>query len=98
MSDPREITLSVDYGQKWPLSDIMWFDEHQPDWSTLIDQSLADRLTAWARFFNEHANEETGSLGSEENRRWFDLEGVALLNDLSTALEGIYRVRLNLWF
>jgi hypothetical protein len=91
------LVLAVDYGQTWPLSDIMWPGE-RPDWGTLLAPELVHRLENWARFFNEHADWETGMFGSEERRKWFDLEGVRLLADLKTAVGDRYELELNLWF
>ena len=77
----RLLMLAVDYGQKWPLSDIMSSDP-RPDWDTIISSQLRDRLHAWAAFFNAHMDWETGLFGSEERRAWFDREGAALLSKL----------------
>lgn len=70
-----EIVLAVDYGQRWPLSDIMWPGK-RPDWAKLLPAKLIARLEKWAAFFIEHGDHETGALGGEENRKSFDLEGV----------------------
>ncbi|NEM91860.1 hypothetical protein [Galbitalea soli] len=94
----REIILSVDYGQFWPLSDIMWEESEVPDWPALLSPELIARLKDWAKFFNAHANEETGLFGSEEKRKWFDLEGVSLLNELQRQAGNSYAFTLDLWF
>ena len=94
----REIVLSVDWGQTWPLSDVMWFEEDRPDWQTLISPDLTDRLLAWAKYFNTHADLDSGTFGGEDYRKWFDLEGVALLNELHAAAGAHYRFKLELWF
>jgi hypothetical protein len=97
----RELLLSVDYGQTWPLSDIMWFEEDGeplPDWDALITPELKRRLREWALFFNQFGNYETGLFGSEERRRWFDLEGVVLFNELRKQVGHLYDVRIDLWF
>lgn len=97
MVDERpELILSVDYGQAWPLSDIFWAE--RPDWPNLLTVDLIRRLEAWARFFRDHADEETGLFGSEERRRWFDLEGFALQKDLKREVGQHYEIRLELWF
>ena len=95
MSKP-ELILSVDYGQSWPLSDIFW--EEPPAWDLLRTPELVERLKAWARFFQEHANEETGLYGSEEQRKWFDLEGCALRAELQKQAGHLYTFTLDLWF
>ncbi|NEM92313.1 hypothetical protein [Galbitalea soli] len=77
----RALVLAVDYGQKWPLNDIMSSDP-RPDWDSIISSDLRARLIAWARFFNDHMDWETGLFGSEERRAWFDREGVSLLSAL----------------
>ncbi|MBM7410367.1 hypothetical protein JOE38_000190 [Clavibacter michiganensis] len=92
---PKDLILSVDYAQKWPLDDIMW-PGPRPDWDTLISPELRDRLVAWAAFFNANIDWETGLFGSEERRRWYDVEGLQLMYDLQEALEGRFRVRLRL--
>ena len=94
----HELKLSVDYGQMWPLDDIMWFDEPRPDWDTLITPELKNRLEEWAIFFDRFGDHETGLFGSEERRKWFDLEGVALFNELRAQVGHLYDVRLDLWF
>lgn len=94
----KELVLSVDWGQTWPLSDIMWFEDDRPDWEKTIPAELRDRLIAWARFFNTHADLDSGTFGGEVNRKWFDLEGVALLNDLNDVAGELYRFKLELWF
>jgi hypothetical protein len=91
----REIVLSVDYVQDWPLNDIMW-PGPRPAWDILISPELKERLIAWAAFFNAHMDWETGLFGSEERRRWYDVEGLQLMYDLQEALEGRFRVRLRL--
>ena len=95
MSKP-ELVLSVDYGQSWPLSDIFW--DEAPQWEQFISSELIARLRAWARFFRDHADEQTGLYGSEENRRWFDLEGFALRSALEEQAGHLYSFRLDLWF
>lgn len=96
MPEKPELKLSVDYGQSWPLSDIFW--EDRPDWATLIEPALAERLRAWAAFFTQNADEETGLFGSEEARKWFDLEGFRLRDDLEAQIGNLYDFRLDLWF
>ena len=91
----RLLVLAVDYGQKWPLSDIMSSDP-RPDWDAIISSQLRDRLRAWAAFFNEHMDWETGLFGSEERRAWFDREGVALLFELRNQLGQDYDFELTL--
>lgn len=92
----KEIVLSVDYGMEWPLSDIFWSEPIR--WSDFIDADLIARLKQWCTFFNENADYISSSFGSEENRKWFDLEGVSLLNDLDDAVGHEFKVRLKLWF
>lgn len=58
----RALVLAVDYGQKWPLNDIMSSDP-RPDWDSIISSDLRARLIAWARFFNDHMDWETGLFG-----------------------------------
>jgi hypothetical protein len=94
----REIVVALDYGQGWPLSDIMWKLEDQPDWPSILSPELIERLHAWGDFFDEHADEETGLFGSEELRRWFDLEGVRLRDELEKEAGHLYSFRLSLWF
>lgn len=98
MAEPTrlEIELSVDYGYTWPMSTIFWDDE--PDWQSLLPKKLYQDLQAWARFFNEHADHETGLFGSEELRRHFDLEGFRLRDELEKAVGDHYRFTLGLWF
>lgn len=91
----RLLVLAVDYGQKWPLSDIMSSDP-RPDWETIISGTLRNRLVAWAAFFNEHMDWETGLFGSEERRAWFDREGVALLSELQNEVGADFEFRLML--
>jgi hypothetical protein len=91
----RLLVLAVDYGQKWPLSDIMSSDP-RPDWDTIISSQLRDRLIAWAAFFNEHMDWETGLFGSEERRAWFDREGVSLLSELHQQVGRDYEFQLTL--
>jgi len=95
----QELLLSVDYGQMWPLNDIMasW-DGERPDWDTLITPELKKRLREWALFFDEFGNDETGLFGSEERRRWFDLEAVGLFNELRRQVGHLYDVKIDLWF
>lgn len=92
----KEIILATDYGIDWPLSDIMW--RQTVDWPSLITAELIERLKQWADFFTANADEKTGSFGSEEKRKWFDQEGVALLNELDAQVGTEYKVILNLWF
>jgi len=94
--EKSELILSVDYGQSWPLSDIFW--DERPDWESLLPRELIGRLEAWARFFRDHADDETGLFGSEERRRWFDLEGFALRKTLEQEVGDQYVIRLELWF
>jgi hypothetical protein len=94
----RDIKLSVDYGLNWPLSDSMWMPEEQPDWPALISEDLIEALKAWSAFFNKNANYETGLFGSEEKRKWFDLEGFRLQRELSRQVGHLYNVTLHLWF
>jgi hypothetical protein len=91
------LVLSVDYGQRWPLSDIMWSGP-RPEWDQVLSADLIARLKEWATFFNEHADYETGTFGSEERRKWFDLEGVRLFNELQKVIGDRYALTLNLWF
>lgn len=94
----KELLLSVDYGQFWPLSDIFWDNSDKPDWHNLISPELHSRLVAWSLYFNEHANEETGMFGSESSRKWFDLEGVSLYNKLKEEVGDLFELKLKLWF
>ncbi|MFB2583038.1 hypothetical protein ACEXQD_17450 [Herbiconiux sp. P15] len=94
----REIVVSVDYGQGWPLSDITWMPEDKPDWPSILSPELIERLDAWGDFFDKHADEETSLFGSEELRRWFDLEGVRLRDALEREAGHLYSFRLSLWF
>ncbi|CAD5990494.1 hypothetical protein [Agreia sp. COWG] len=93
----RLLKLTVDYGQKWPLNDIM-----QPgpriDWDQIISNDLNRRLREWAAFFNEHADWETGLYGSEERRKWFDSEGRKLLKLLQDEAGERFDFELHLWF
>ncbi|WP_293697707.1 hypothetical protein [uncultured Agrococcus sp.] len=99
MSDGRvRLRLFVDYGYTWPLEDFMWPAEERPDWNALLPAELIARLEEWARFFTKHANEETGSFGTEDRRRWFDLEGVRLHNELLDRVGDQFDIRLELWF
>jgi|GEM_PF-2498608 len=93
-----EVWLCVDYGLTWPLSDVMWEEQDRPDWNELLGQNIVDRLTTLAAFFTRHADEETGTFGSEDLRKWFDLESVSLFNELEDRVGHIYKVRLKLWF
>jgi len=97
--DPRrEILVDVDYGYTWPMSTIFWALEDVPDWKSELPEALYKDLVAWAKFLNEHANEETGLFGSEELRKHFDLEGVRLRDELEKVLGDRFRFRLRLWF
>ena len=70
--DPRpEILLDVDYGYSWPLSTIFWDPKHVPDWERELPAQLNEDLRAWAKFFNDHANYETGMFGGEKLRKHF---------------------------
>jgi hypothetical protein len=91
-----ELRLSVDWGMRWPLSDYAWFD--RPDWENLLSPELLARVLEWQNFFNIHGDLETGTFGGEQNRKWFDLEGVRLLNDLTTEVGHLFRFKLVLWF
>lgn len=91
-----EYRLSVDYLQKWPLNDIM-LPAPPPDWSMIITADLADRLTAWARLFNDNVDMDTGMLGSELLRRTFDHDGVELLYELEQQAGHLFKFRLVLW-
>jgi len=93
-----EVKLSVDWGQYWPLSDVMWDPEDRPDWHSLLGPELVERLRTWARYFNEHADVDSATFGGEEKRKWFDLEGVRLLNDLTKKAGDRYVFTLELWF
>jgi hypothetical protein len=95
-TEKSELILSVDYGQSWPLSDIFWDD--RPDWPKLLQPELVVRLEAWASFFREHADDESGLFGSEEKRRWFDLEAFALRDALEQQVGDRYAIRIELWF
>ncbi|MDF2444002.1 MAG: hypothetical protein JWR01_2205 [Subtercola sp.] len=94
----RELKLSVDYGMGWPLSDIMWWPEDQPDWPSLITPQLDTDLRAWGDFFNKWGDHETGLFGSEERRKWFDLEGFRLRDELDKQVGHLYTIKLQLWF
>ena len=94
----RELTLSVDYAQGWPLSDITWWPEDKPDWPSIITPQLDADLRAWAHFFVKWGNDETGLFGSEERRKWFDLEGFRLRDELEKQVGHLYSIRLQLWF
>ena len=97
--DPRpEILLDVDYGYSWPLSTIFWDPKDVSDWERELPLQLNEDLRAWAKFFNDHANSETGMFGSEGLRKHFDLEGVRLRDALEDVLGNKYRFRLRLWF
>ena len=92
------LLLTVDYGQNWPLSDIYWDVEDKPKWDEILSAGLVTRLNKWAEFFTQNANEETGMFGSESVRRWFDLEGADLLNELRKEAGHLYEFELRLWF
>lgn len=94
----RELLLCVDYGQFWPLSDIYWDNSEKPAWEHLISPELYSRLVAWSVYFNQYANEETGMFGSESYRKWFDLEGVSLYNELKEEVGELFNLKLKLWF
>jgi hypothetical protein len=91
----RPLVIAVDYGQKWPLSDIMSSDP-RPDWETVITDDLRDRLIAWAKFFNDHMDWESGLFGSEERRAWFDREGLSLLYALQEQVGDRYDFKLRI--
>ncbi|MET3811046.1 hypothetical protein [Arthrobacter sp. UYEF3] len=93
-----EILIDVDYGYSWPMSTIFWAPGDVPDWRSELPEALYEDLVAWAKFFNEHANEETGMFGSEGRRKLFDLEGVRLRDELEKVLGDRFRFRLRLWF
>lgn len=93
----REFKLAVDWGMGWPLNDIMSI-ESKPDWDSVITPELKKRMFAWGKYFNDHADLESGSFLSEEKRKWFDLEGVHILNDLNDQAGHLYKFRLELWF
>ncbi|MFS0717973.1 hypothetical protein ABC337_09510 [Arthrobacter sp. 1P04PC] len=80
------------------MSTIFWALEDVPDWKSELPKALYEDLEAWAKFFNEHANEETGMFGSEQRRKHFDLEGVRLRDELEKVLGDRFRFRLRLWF
>lgn len=94
----KELELSVDYGQDWPLSDIYWEESDRPDWEKLLSPELFTRLKAWAKFFSIHADEETGMFGTEELRKWFDLEAVSIFNELKSQVGTQFELKINLWF
>ncbi len=91
----QEFRLSVDYQQSWPLNDIM-LPGPPIDWSTIITPELSNRLVAWARFFNQYMDWETGLFGSEERRGWYDKEGVALLYELERQAGHLFTFKLYL--
>ncbi|MCW1250716.1 hypothetical protein ODZ83_11155 [Acaricomes phytoseiuli] len=64
----------------------------------MLPGKLYKDLKAWARFFNEHADHETGLFGSEELRKHFDLEGVRLRDELDALLGDRFKFVLRLWF
>lgn len=75
----------------------MWIDG-SPDWPSLLEPELMARLHEWARFFNAFADEETGLFGTEQRRKWFDLEGIALRDLLIARVGDRFEVVLDLWF
>jgi hypothetical protein len=91
----RSLVIAVDYGQKWPVGDIMSSDP-RPDWDAIISSELRDRLTGWAAFFNDHMDWETGLFGSEERRAWFDREGLSLLYALQEEAGESYEFELRI--
>ena len=91
----RSLVIAVDYGQKWPVSDIMSSDP-RPDWDAIISPELCGRLTGWAIFFNDHMDWETGLFGSEERRAWFDREGLSLLYALQENVGDAYDFELRI--
>lgn len=93
-----ELKMSVDYGMKWPLSDMFWRKGSELDWDTLITPELKQRIRDWCIFFTEHASTEEWGLGGEENRRWFDREAVAILNELDRQIGDRFKIALDLWY
>lgn len=94
----RTLTLSVDYGYIWPLSDIFFDEKDEIDWESLISRKLISDLRAWCDFFNTYANEDTQLFGSEERRRWFTLEGFRLLEELRKQAGSRFDFEIYLWF
>ncbi|NQX10291.1 hypothetical protein HQQ80_01485 [Microbacteriaceae bacterium VKM Ac-2855] len=93
------LRLRVDHGQRWPLNDHIGAKPFAPvDWHSIISDDLYDRLLAWAAFFDEHADWETGLYGSEERRKWFDQEGRRLLTELKREAGEQFDFTLHLWF
>lgn len=92
------LLLSVDYGYVWPLSDRFFGEGEEVDWSSLISRRLIRDLKAWCEFFNVHADEETRLYGGEENRRWFELEGFRLLEELRKQAGHRFNFDIHLWF
>ncbi|NEM91490.1 hypothetical protein [Galbitalea soli] len=88
-----EYRLSVDYLQDWPLNDIMLPDP-RPDWDRILTPELSTRLFAWATFFNDHVDMETGMFGSELRRLQFDQEGAELLHELQQQAGHLFDFRL----
>ncbi len=97
MSGRRALRLSVDYGQKWPLNDNMLAGPSIP-WDEIITADLKTRLLDWATFFRTRANEDTGLFGSEERRRWFQVEGFRLLKELKEQARDRFDFTIDLWF
>jgi hypothetical protein len=98
MSERTEFEVSIDYGMNWPIKDWDLDPWERPDWKSLLSAPLQQDLKSWCTFFNEHADETTGLFGSEERRRWFDLEGFRLWKQLEAEVGDKYTFRLNLWF
>lgn len=97
-SGRTEFELVLDYGMSWPIKDWDLEPENVPAWSELLSPELCNDLRAWCAFFNTYADETTGLFGSEERRRWFDLEGFRLRDELEKQAGHLYSFRLTLWF
>ncbi|PPI70495.1 hypothetical protein C5D98_07005 [Rathayibacter rathayi] len=93
----RTLRLSVDWGQKWPLNDYIG-PGPIVDWDSKITPELKKRMRDWATFFWENADLDTSLFGSEQKRRWFQVEGFRLLKELQQQAGDEFDFTIDLWF